>query len=95
MTFVDNRLCESYEELRSQAMGRYSSIAPPRGLALFLSQGMPAWISAWSYCAPAARTAAPDASDVKDGILLDGFRVQVAMVLASMALQVQKEAPSC
>ena len=76
-------------------MGGYSSIATPQGLALFLHQGMPAWISAWSYCAPAVRTIVPDSSGVKDSLLLDALRAQVAMVLASMAVQAQQEVQLC
>lgn len=91
MLLADNSLCESYEELRSQATGKNSLGATPRGLALFLHQGMPAWISAWSRCAPPIRTAMPNSPGVKDRLLLDALRTQVAVVLVSMALQAQKE----
>ena len=90
MLLADSSLCESYEELRFHATGKNSLDATPRGLALFLHQGMPAWISAWSRCAPPISTVMPNSPGVKDSLLLDALRTQVAMVLASMALQAQK-----
>jgi hypothetical protein len=41
----------AYEALRAQALGR-SPAESPRGMAVVLAQGVPAWIRAWA--APAS-----------------------------------------
>ena len=90
-----NSLCEQYEALRAQATGEYPGIATPRGLALFLRQGMPGWMLAWSDCIPVTKTTAPMSTNDKNNRLLDSLHSEVAVLLASMALQSQKEVQSC
>jgi hypothetical protein len=90
-----NNLCEHYEALRAQATGEYPGIATPRGLALFLRQGMPGWMLAWSDCALVTRTTAPRSPDDKENKRLDSLRSEVAMLLVSMALRTQQEVRLC
>jgi hypothetical protein len=90
-----NNLCEQYEALRAQATGQRPDITTPRGLALFLRQGMPAWISAWSDCAPVTSTTAPRVPNGKDSGLLSSSHSEVAVLLVNMALQAQKEMQLC
>jgi hypothetical protein len=44
-------LVKSYEDLRDFMVCHKMTLLPPRGLALFLRQGMPGWIEAWSRLA--------------------------------------------
>jgi hypothetical protein len=88
-------LCEQYEALRAQASGECPGIATPRGLALLLRRGMPDWMTAWSDCAPVTRTTAPMSTDDKGNRLLNSLHSEVAILLASMALQAQKEVQLC
>ena len=90
-----NSLCEHYEALRAQATGGYPGIAASRGLALFLRQGMPGWMLAWSDCALVTRTTAPRSPDDKRNKLLDSLRAEVSMLLVSMALRTQQEVRLC
>jgi hypothetical protein len=46
-------LSAAYEALRAQATGHLPSTTP-RGLALCLSAGLPAWMKAWAPLAPQA-----------------------------------------
>ena len=41
-------IVEGYESLRALATGEGSDMTSPRGLALFLRQGMAGWMEAWS-----------------------------------------------
>jgi len=88
-------LCEQYEALRAQATGECPGIPTPRGLALLLRRGMPGWMTAWSDCVPVTRTTAPMSTNDKNNRLLDSLHSEVAVLLASMALQSQKEVQSC
>lgn len=88
-------LCEQYEALRAQAIGGCPGIPMPRGLALLLRRGMPGWMSAWSDCVPVTRTTAPMSTDDKGNRLPDSLHSRVAILLASMALQAQKEVQLC
>jgi len=90
-----NSLCEQYETLRAQATGEYPGIATPRGLALFLRQGMPAWMSAWLDCASITRLVTPRLPADKGNGLPGASHPEVAMVLVSMALQTRKEGRLC
>ncbi len=91
----DNGLCEQYEALRAQATRECPGITTPRGLALLLRQGMPAWMLAWSDCVPVTRTTATRTTNDKGTGLLDSLHSEVAVLLASMALQSQKEVQLC
>ena len=54
-------LSQGYEALRAQAVGEIPSVTP-RGLAVFINDGLPSWMRA---CAPTSRpsaTAIPAAS---------------------------------
>ena len=44
-------LIKSYEDLRDFMVCHKVTLVPPWGLALFLRQGMPGWIEAWSRLA--------------------------------------------
>ena len=90
MIHKDNNLCKHYEELRSQVTGEYSSIATPRGLALLLRCGLPAWISAWTDCLPVISSIAPSSLPDNGNERLDSLHSEVAVLLVSMALQAQK-----
>ncbi len=90
-----NCLCEQYEALRAQATGQYPGIATPRGLALFLRQGMPGWMLAWSDCVPVTTTTATRTTNDKGTGLLGSLHSEVAMLLVSMALASQKEVQLC
>jgi hypothetical protein len=95
MSLTDNSLGEHYEQLRAQARGELPYLSTPRGLALFLRQGMPGWILAWSYCTPATRTTAPRAQDDRGSVLRMSYAREVAVLLANMALKAQKERQLC
>ena len=88
-------LCEHYEALRAQATGGCRCIATPRGLALLLRGGMPAWMVAWSDCAPVTKTTAPRTTTDNGNGLIHSLHSEVAALLASMALQSRKETQLC
>ena len=90
-----NSLCEQYEALRAQATGECPGIATPRGLALLLRRGMVAWMLAWSDCVPVTRTTVTRTTNDKGTGLLGSLHSEVAVLLASMALQSQKEVQLC
>lgn len=46
-----DELCAGYEALRAAATGSAASDTP-RGLALLLAQGVPAWMAAWAPLPP-------------------------------------------
>ena len=95
MRQTDNNLCEHYEELRAQATGEYRCVATPRGLALFLRQGMPGWMLAWLDCASVTRLATPELPADKGNSLPGASHSEVVMVLVSMALRTQQEVQLC
>ena len=74
----------SYEALRAQATGQLPA-STPRGLALFLTQGCPAWMQAWMPVASAPSTERQTPSDREPPI-----RVEVVQLLTEMALSCQK-----
>ena len=73
-------LAAGYEALRAQALGR-SPDESPRGMAVVLAQGVPAWIRAWA--APASVSAPRPAAAPSPGV---GRGVEVVRVLAEMVL---------
>ena len=91
----DNGLCEQYEALRAQATGECPGIATPRGLALLLRRGMPGWMLTWSNCVPVTSTPVSMSTNDKGNGLLNSLHSEVAVLLASMALQAQKEVQLC
>ena len=73
----------AYEDLRARAAG--SSSSGGLGMALFLGQGMVAWMQACSWVA----STAPDnlrRCPTVGGPLPDDLRGEVVLVLAAMAL---------
>lgn len=75
-----DELCSGYEALRAAA----TASAPPegpRGLALLLAQGLPAWMGAWAPL-PAASPVVPDA----ERRVAAGLGAEVVRVLTEMAL---------
>ncbi len=93
MSVSDSCQVERYEQLRSQALGRWTGSASRLGLTLFLRQGMPAWLAAWShYGSPdRAETARPRHHQNVDTLLPPAGQNEVAMVLAGMALHHQRQ----
>lgn len=75
-------LAAGYEALRAEAVGSLPSDAP-RGRALVLGQGLPAWIGAWA--APAAAAPAPSSCAPCPGGI-GGLTAEVVRLLAEMAL---------
>jgi hypothetical protein len=80
-------LVEQYEALRTFALGHAVAGPAPRGLALVLRQGLPAWIIAWTGCATASASA-PSPRPPADGLPepMPALQLEVATVLAEMAL---------
>lgn len=70
-----------YEAMRAEAVGSLPSDAP-RGRALVVGQGLPAWIRAWA--APPAAAPAPPCAPCPGGI--GGLAADVVRLLAEMAL---------
>jgi hypothetical protein len=75
-------LVQSYESLRAQATGQIPT-STPRGLALLLSSGMPAWMAA---CAPVMPAATPVASSSAPTRPLVGLGADLVRLLTEMAL---------
>jgi len=79
------QLALAYEALRAQATGELPSVTP-RGLALFLAQGLPSWINSWKPVATepkppaAARVHKPPVSPESE----------IVQLLTEMALRCQK-----
>jgi hypothetical protein len=73
---------ERYETLRSAALGRTpSATANARGMALFMRDGMSAWMQAWRSCAVAPRERGCDARAARSAM-----PAEMVAVLAQMAL---------
>ena len=82
-------IVDDYERMRGIALdslNRQPGAAP--GLALFLRQGMAAWIGAWSDCAsPSQRPSEADlAATSTPSVLPLGLQSQLVMILAEMIL---------
>jgi hypothetical protein len=77
---LTDELCAGYESLRAAAAG--SAVCDtPRGLALLLAQGLPAWMRAWSPLPPPAPIARSD-----ERPLAPGTGGELVRVLTEMAL---------
>lgn len=86
---TSDRLIASYEQLRSQALGGYRG----PGLAVFLRQGMKAWMEACSDCGASAP--AKVQHQIGCGQMIPAsVRSEVVMVLAGMILHGSSEARS-
>ena len=75
-------LAAGYEALRAEAVGSLPSDAP-RGRALVVGQGLPAWIGAWAAPAAAAPPP-PPCAPCPGGI--GGLTADVVRLLTEMAL---------
>jgi hypothetical protein len=73
-------LCAGYEALRATAAGSVVS-ETSRGLALFLSQGLPAWMRAFCAVTPAPPIVPVGERPVASGLGADVVRVLTEMVL--------------
>lgn len=93
MPVSDGCLVERYEQLRAQALGRWTGSASRLGLTLFLRQGMPAWLDAWSRYTTSEGTDTARTQDKgdTDALLPPEGQNEVAMVLAGMALHHQRQ----
>jgi hypothetical protein len=71
-----------YEALRAQAAGELPAVTP-RGLALFLTAGFPAWMKAWAPLTPPVPTT-PTPRDDRE--VRASFGGEVVKLLTEMAL---------
>ncbi len=78
---------DRYEDVRAYAFGRRGG-ALPQGVALLLRRGVPDWLQAWRQQPATAPVARPVAITGPPLGLSPGLRVEVALVLSTMALQV-------
>ena len=80
-------LVEQYEALRTFALGHAAAGPAPRGLALVLRQGLPAWITAWAhYAAAGPSTPSPPSSVDRLPAPVPALHLEIATLLADMAL---------
>lgn len=77
-----DELCVGYEALRAAATGQVVCDTP-RGLALMLSQGLPAWMRAWSPLAPTGQVPPADQRPLAVGAGSEVVRVLTEMALGS------------
>jgi hypothetical protein len=80
-------MTESYEGLRAQATGSRS--ASPRGLALLLYSGLPAWLAAWR-CLVSAAPVPPPAPPPGEPASAFQLGPELAVLLAEMVLAGQR-----
>jgi hypothetical protein len=77
-----DELVRGYEALRAQATGELPAVTP-RGLALFLMAGFPAWMKAWTPVTPPGPTP-PAPRDDRE--VRASFGGEVVKLLTEMAL---------
>jgi hypothetical protein len=80
------QLTLAYEALRAQATGQLPTVTP-RGLALFLAEGFPAWLNIWKPLVVVAPRA-PSAPRRQQPAV--GVGAELVHVLTEMALGSQK-----
>jgi hypothetical protein len=85
-------LITQYEDLRGQAVA-HSTGARSLGYALFTRQGMAAWARAWRSCSSESPTSAPP--PVAHTPMPMELRAQVAVVLAGIIFNLQRQEVSC
>ncbi len=81
-------LCAGYEVMRATATGTSLS-ETPRGLTLFLAQGLPAWIRAWTPLEPAVPSVPG-----RERPLAVGLGAEVVRLLTEMALGCTNSLPA-
>jgi hypothetical protein len=81
-----DELTRAYEALRAQAIGELPA-ATPRGLALFLSAGLPAWMKSWAPLTPPAPTPRLPQGGREGQVRIGG---EVVRLLTEMALGCQR-----
>ena len=83
----DNGAIVAYETLRSEIIQQRPSGAQSHALALFLRQGMIAWMTAWTQC-HAARSVADSARRCveRPAVVAHDAAAQVVQVLTEMVL---------
>ncbi len=81
-----DELARGYEALRAQATGELPAVTP-RGLAMFLAAGFPAWMKAWAPLTPLAPT--PPAPRGEREVRAS-LGVEVVRLLTEMALGCQR-----
>ena len=86
MLHPDGQLTLAYEALRAQAIGELPSVTP-RGFALFLAEGSPAWMNTWKPLVVAAPKPASAPRSQQPPVGLGG---EIVQVLTQMALGCQK-----
>ena len=79
------QLTLGYEALRAQATGELPA-ATPRGLAVFLAEGFPAWIGTWKTLVMNGPRAASASRNQHPAV---GVRSEMVQLLAEMALRCQ------
>jgi hypothetical protein len=71
-----------YEALRAAASGQHACDTP-RGLSLLQTQGLPAWMRAWSPLPPPRPVVPSEQPPVTAGVGTDVVRVLTEMVLGT------------
>jgi hypothetical protein len=77
-----DEMTRGYEALRAQATGELPAVTP-RGLALFLAGGFPAWMKAW---APLTPTVPMTPARRNDREVVASLGREVVQLLTEMAL---------
>jgi hypothetical protein len=84
-------LAQGYEALRAQALGAVPTVTP-RGLAVFMGAGLPAWMSALPPLSRPRRPAAQHPDD--EAGRPNGQSAELVRLLAEMVLASQGRCPA-
>jgi len=84
-----NEMVADYEQLRGDVLDQPRRSVPTPGLALFLRQGITAWMHAWASCRreQPSEPSSPHAA----GILSLSVRAEMTSILAGMILGIQQQ----
>ena len=81
-----------YEQMRGTVLDPLcTGMVTLQGLALFLRQGMAAWMGAWSNCMSEPAHAPDRAATPTPPLLPQSIQAQLAMILAGMILSQHRE----
>jgi hypothetical protein len=83
-------IIDRYEQLRAQAMGKLFTGGKGLGLALFMRQGMTAWIYAWSKRSPKIKFAKSPDSNFKNNFSNE-ISHQVTIALTNMIMSLNRK----